>query len=438
MIGPSSDLLRFTLAAVLVSPAAVVLPPLLPVVVSLFVALGAAMTWEYFQLRRMPPLRLSRRFPGRVFVGRSAQVEVVVTNPGSTPAVVEIVDEVAAQLRAGDPAFAEVEIPAGATRSLPYEIVPAARGNHVLGPLVALRRSPRGLLERRETGGGDVIRAFPDTARFVRAQPFDVRRWFAQLGVRAAPRRGQGSELESMRDYVPGDDTRRIVWGASARRGRPVVRLDRHERNHTVWIVIDTSRLMGGAIGAQTKLDHAIDAALALACGALGSQDRVGMLAFDASVHTRMGPRRHRADLGQFVELLQPLQVKLVEPSYRTLARMLIDQLGQRALIVVLSDFGAADEESLIASLALIAKRHRVVLAGLRDPAFAALDPIDPSADDGMGIYRRIVLADLMDEREKIVGRLRRAGVDTLDVPPQQINARLLHRYLEIRYGAER
>ena len=55
-------------------------------------------------------------------------------------------------------------------------------------------------------------------------------------------------EFESLRDYVPGDDPRRIDWAASARRGRAVTRLYQHERNHTVIVAVDASRLMAGQI----------------------------------------------------------------------------------------------------------------------------------------------------------------------------------------------
>jgi uncharacterized protein (DUF58 family) len=436
MIGPSAELLRFALAAALFAPAAVVLPWTTPLVLTAYATLALLVAADWLRLRRTLPLGAERRLPARVFVGRTAAVAIDIRNRGTDTAHVEIVEEVPRLLRRDDPVFRGVVIPPGEARTVAYDITPAARGDHPIGALHLLRRSRFGLLERRETLPGAVVSAWPDVNRIVRA--CTPRHRSGRVGIQAARRRGQGSELDALRDYVPGDDTRRIVWGPSARRGHPVVRLDRHERNHTVWIAVDTSRLMGANVGQQTRLDQAVDVALLLADGALGSQDRVGMIAFDRSVHARIGPLRRRSDLGAFVAFTQPLHPRMVEPDYRGLARALLGSLGQRALIFVLSDFTEMEEDVVVASLGLLAKRHRVVLAGLRDPAFARLEVREPGGEDGLALYRRLVVADLLEAREKVVGRLRRAGVDVIDCAAEQISARALDRYLQMRYGPER
>ncbi len=439
MIGPSSDLVRFLLAAVLVSPAAVVLPGTLPIVVVAYVALIAVAVADAVRLHGQPRLLLRRCVPERTYVGRPAAVEIVVGNRGSDTARVEIVDEVAAALRTSDPSFTDLVLEAGAEQTVTYEVRPALRGDHPMGTLIALRRSSWGLVERRESLPPTFVRTYPDAARWVREQARPWPRRLGGAGAAPTPRRGLGSELDGLRDYVPGDDTRRIVWGPSARRGRPVVRVDRHERNHTVWIVLDTSRSMGAWMENATKLDRAIDAALALATHALGLQDRVGLVAFDSSVHTVLAPVRRRSEIAAFVAATQPLRARLVEPSFRTLARTMAARAGQRSLLVVVSDFEAADEGSLAPSMELLVRRHQVVFAGFRDPAFAALDVRRPRADGyGLQPYRRIVLADLASVRERAILRLRRAGVDAIDVLPGQLQAGLLNRYLTIRYGPER
>lgn len=438
MIGPSAELLRFALAAVLVSPAAVVLPATAPLVLVAFAVLAVAVARDFAVLRREPRLAVERRLPRRSRVGCVDMVEIVVTNGGERTVHVDVVEEVPRSLRGEDPVFPALALAPGETRTVHYAIEPAARGEHMLGRLHLLRRSALGLLERRESAAGAVVHAWPDAARFLRGRAAD-RREGGRAGVRPTRQRGQGSELDALREYVPGDDTRRIVWGASARRGHPVVRLDRHERNHPVWIAIDTSRLMGAGFGGRTRLDLAIDVGLALAGGALASQDRVGMLAFDAGVHARLGPLRRRTDLGAFVTLLQPLQARPVEPDYRGLVRTMLRGFGHRALVFVLSDFTESDEDAVIASLGLLARRHRVVLVGLRDPVLRALDAgADLDDADGLGLYRRLVVADLLDWREKVAARLRRAGVDVIDATAAQVSARVLDRYRELRHGPDR
>src|SRR5204862_362348 len=88
------------------------------------------------------------------------------------------------------------------------------------------------------------------------------------------------------------------------------------------------------------------------------------------------------------------------------------------------------------APLVLLARRHRVLLVAMRDPAYEALAPgAPPGADAPLDLYRRIVLDELLREREAALGRLRRGGLETVDLLPEAITAEVLNRYLAIRHG---
>ena len=361
-------------------------------------------------------------------------------NPGREPVALEVMDEVPADLAAEEPHFAGVLVPPAASVTLCYPIRPSVRGDRRLGASIALETSPLGFLRRRTVAGaGAVLAVHPDATRYLRPEALAPKRVLAAMGVRPSRRRGEGMEFESLRDYVPGDDPRRVDWAASARRGRFVTRLFQHERNHTVLIALDTSRLMGGRVGARTKLDYAVDGALALAYAALTAGDRVGMVVFDREVRGHLRPRAHRRALGLFVELLRGTEAHAVEADYRTLAREVGAQQRRRALVVVLTDFVEVDAASLVAPLALLARRHRVLLVALRDRAYEALAPTAPLGADGpLDLYRRIVLDELLREREAALGRLRRGGLETVDLLPEAITAEVLNRYLAIRHGPER
>jgi hypothetical protein len=128
-----------------------------------------------------------------------------------------------------------------------------------------------------------------------------------------------------------------------------------------------------------------------------------------------------------------------VEADYRTLAREVGARQRRRALVVVLTDFVEVDAASLVAPLVLLARRHRVLLVAIRDRAYEALAPAGPPAADGpLDLYRRIVLDELLRAREAALGRLRRGGLETVDLLPEAITAEVLNHYLAIRHGPER
>ena len=96
--------------------------------------------------------------------------------------------------------------------------------------------------------------------------------------------RGAGTEFDSLRDYVRGDDVRSIDWRATARRQNVVVRTWRPERDRRVVIVLDTSRTSAARIGDEPRLDTGIEASLLLSVLAERGGDRVDFLAFDRRV----------------------------------------------------------------------------------------------------------------------------------------------------------
>jgi len=439
-VAPGRLLLAAVALWVALAVAAVALPALWPLAAGVALLLLAVLARDALLLRRAPRIEIERSLPARVALGRASDIEVRLRNPGRLPVRAEVFEERPDALCATGPHWPRVLLPAGETRALPYSVRPRVRGDRPLGAVLVLERSPLGLLRRSALGPSDqVLRVYPDATRYLRPEALDPKRVLAAMGVKPARRRGEGMEFESLRDFVPGDDPRRLDWAASARRGRSVVRLYQHERNHSVVIALDASRLMAGRIGGRTKLDYAVDASLALGFAAISAGDRVGMAVFDREIRGFIPPRRGRADLGQFVEMLRPVQPRMVEADFQALARTLALRQRQRSLLVILTDFVEADAAPFVAPLAVLAKRHRVLLVAIRDRVFRELDATGSGEGEGaLALYRRIVLDDLLREREIALGRLRRRGLQTLDLPPEAITAATLNRYLAIRFGAER
>jgi uncharacterized protein (DUF58 family) len=440
-VSPDRRLLSLIGVWVLAAVFAVVLPALtLPLMLALMLLLGVTVADVALMLGARA-VHLERRVPERFALGQSAEIELVLRNSGAREVTADLFDELPRDLISPDPHFEAVRVAAGGERVLRYRVTPQVRGDRVLGPAAALVRSPFGLLRRRVAAGrGDVLPVYPDASRFLRPEALDASRVLASLGVKPHRRRGEGMDFESLREYVPGDDPRRIDWRATARRGRLVTRLFQHERNHTVMIAVDTSRLMGGRSGEgrRTKLDQAVDAALALVYAALAAGDRAGLAIFDREVRALLSPRSRRADLGVFVDTLRPVQSRLVEADYRALTRSLLVERQKRSLVVILTDFADVDSSSLLTPLALLARRHRVLVVALRDESFGALDSRETSkAASGSDLYRRIVLDDLLREREETLSRLRQRGLHTLDLVSEEVTAPVLNRYLALRYDEQ-
>jgi uncharacterized protein (DUF58 family) len=430
---PTRRLLRAFAAWLAAAVIACIWTPLLAPVLAALMVLLALVGWDARELIRRPMADVERGMPSRAVIDRLDAIAYRIRNPADAPIRIEMEDEWPGDLAEAAPHVENVTVAARASRELRFPIRPRRRGDRPLGRLLLFAGSPLGLLRRRRILlDAARLPVFPDAQRLLKAAALDPRKLRGQSGLRASRLRGQGSDFESLRDYVIGDDPRHIDWAATARRGRLVTRLYQHERNHTVVLALDLSRPMGSrCTGERTKLDYAVDAALTLSLASLARGDRVEVLLFDREVRGHVAPRAHRGEVGPIVELLRHARPAPVEADYRQLVRALLAKRRGRALVVVLTDFADATSAEIEAPLRLLRRHYRTLLVALRDPLFSRLHA---GASDGTGLYERLAINDLLHDRETALARLQRAAVPCVDLPPDQIVAPLLNRYLEFRY----
>ena len=175
--------------------------------------------------------------------------------------------------------------------------------------------------------------------------------------------RGQGMEFAEVRQYEIGDDFRSIDWNVSARLGTPFVKTFTEERELTLFLVVDQSgsTRFGDPV---TKGGLAVEIAAVLALAAAFQNDRVGALFFTDQVEHVVPPRKGRRHALRVIRDLVAF-----EPHGRAtnLAASLTYAgrlLRHRAIVVILSDFLAADWER---PLRRLASRHEVVAITVDD-----------------------------------------------------------------------
>ncbi len=325
-----------------------------------------------------------------------------------------------------------LKIPAGERRRLTTLLRPTRRGDRLADRVTIRTKGPLGLAARqRSVEVPGTIRALP---------PFDSRKHLPsrlaslrQLDGRSAVRvRGQGTEFDSLRDYVEGDDVRSIDWRATARRRTVVVRTWQPERDRRVIIVLDTSRTSAGRIGDQPRLDAAMDAALLLAALASRAGDRVDFLAGDRWLRARVSAAANRTTLlNDLVQAMAPLDPALLEASWPTLVSAIADTSRRRALVVLLTPLEpAAIHESLLPSLPALTRHHRVVVASVADPELERLRAARSSTPEA---YAAAAAERTIALQERTATVLRRLGVAVIDAVPEQLPPKLADHYLMLK-----
>jgi uncharacterized protein (DUF58 family) len=276
---------------------------------------------------------------------------------------------------------------------------------------------------------------FPNIVAIKRIQLSLRRGLRAMAGLRRARPPGASTAFAGLRDYVRGDDIRRVSWTATARRDRPVVTEVEAERGQQVMIAIDCGRLMTAPAGDLDKLDHAINAALMLAWVAQAYGDRVGLMTFDDQVKTFIKPERGSVQLQRITAALYAVRPDYVEPDFGHAMTHLSLRLGRRSMIVVLTDVQDPQaSRELVAHCLRLAARHLVLVVAMSDPAMVAAR--DAPVTSSSRAYEWAAAEEFMSSRRESFEVLRRGGVLGLDVVAGQLSPALVERYLELKERA--
>ncbi len=318
-VRPSPLLVRLLALTALATAAALPFPALVAPALTFagVVILLAASDWAIS--RNDPAPQIERVLPTRLIKDRSATVVYRIRRAASGTTTISLLDELPGAL-GGDLPITDVWLGRGQLLQISREIVPARRGTFELGPTLVLWRSYLGLLGLRAgVTSKDAVAILPPASTPQRRAGLDHRSLREELGIKPRALRGEGREFESLREYVSGDDPRHIDWRASARHSHLQVRQYQTERRHTVFVALDTGRLMGAYVDGTSKLDHAINCAAALARASIGYGDRIGFVAFDNALRLFARPRSGLSGVGAMLDATSSLLPSSFEPDYRIL-----------------------------------------------------------------------------------------------------------------------
>ncbi|MFF4775646.1 DUF58 domain-containing protein [Microtetraspora fusca] len=384
-------------------------------------------------------LRLHRDGERLVRLGESVAVGLVVENPGRRR-VRGVVRDAWPPSAGAAPRHLKLDVPAGQRRRLVTTLTPTRRGDREAVTVTVRSVGPLGLAARQ---GSHLV---PWSVRVL--PPFLSRKHLpgklARLreldGRHPALVRGQGTEFDSLREYVVGDDVRSIDWRASARRSDVVVRTWRPERDRRVLIVLDTGRTSAGRVGVAPhpgqpsgwpRLDWSMDAALLLAALAARAGDRVDFLAHDRTVRAWLSGTSRNDLLSSLVNAMAPIEAELVEADAPGMVSAVLARAKRRCLVVLLTDLNAAAmEEGLLPVLPRLSSRHTVLVAAVADPRVA-----DMASGRGTAelVYDAAAAERLRGERRWITARLRGQGVEVVDAPPEELAPALADAYLALK-----
>lgn len=395
-------------------------------------------------------LRVERRMPRLARRDTTADGTLVLVNDGSRT-LRAIVRDMWEPSAGQAPRRSRVNAPAGERRTVRMRFSPFRRGRRVTAGVAVRAFGPLGLAARQ--------RVLPVSDELVVTPPFRSRRHLpsrlARLreldGETTLQLRGHGTEFDSLRDYVRGDDVRSIDWRATARRQDLVVRTWRPERDRRVVVVVDAGRAGAGRVDDEPRLDTFIESALLLGALAAAAGDRVDLVVLDDAVRGRVHGATRTDVVQRFGETLALAEPGLAATDWSAVPALVDSITTSRALVVLVSSLDSVGASGdLLAVLPRLTRRHAVVVTSVTDPtvermARGAVEatipepgrrggrapslPVRPERD----VYRRAAAERTLLDADGVADVARRAGAEVVRATPEQVPPLVADAYIRAK-----
>ena len=180
------------------------------------------------------------------------------------------------------------------------------------------------------------------------------------LGNNASLFQGEGFEFAELREYIYGDDVRKIDWKTTAKLGKPFVKVYKEERELNVVVVsILSGSTYFGTV--KQKSDVMAEVTATLGFSAIKNSDLFSHMIFADKMYTFSKPSKKLFSVHKAVEDMVTFDPLGKEADYTALVETLVSRLKKKALLFIVSDFvGDID-------LKLLAKKHDVFAVVVRD-----------------------------------------------------------------------
>lgn len=397
--------------------------------------------WDFKQAQSWQ-LQVRRECEDRLSIGRDNLIRLHITShcarPGVQSTLVHFHDYAPQEFKI-NPSRLSVTLRPQTDTELDYHVFPPRRGLFTWQGLDVRLLSPRKLVWRSWSEPlVTAVEVYPD---LIGLRSLSMRLTLEATGSLRRRRHSLGgTEFSELRDYNLGDDLRLMDWKATARRGRPLVRLMEPERDQPLIILLDRGRLMTAQVAGLKRFDWGLNAALSLALAGLRRGDRVGVCVFDSEIHTWVAPQSGQSHLARIMERVYNLEPVLTESDYVGTVSTLLSQYTRRALVVLLTDLvDATASAELLAAMARLTPRYLPFCVALRDPQVNVLAhrPLGLTGNDKetqvQQLYEQAVALDLIDQRNLAFAQLKQRGVLVLDAPANAISELLVDRYLLLK-----
>ena len=383
-----------------------------------------------FFSRNAPTAR--RITAGRLSNGDENSIQLNIKNEFGFPVKITLIDELPEQFQQRH-WKRKVALKAKQSTKIVYTLRPQERGAYLFGNIHLMVASPLGLLLRRCTSqAAEEIAVYPGFMQLYKYELFSNAIIQTEGGGRRMRKIGQSMEFEQIKEYVTGDDIRRINWKATARKSGLMVNHFIDERSQQVYCIIDKGRLMKMPFGGLTLLDYAINSCLVLSSVCLKKGDRVGVITFSNTLGSVLAADRKPAHNESILQLLYNQTTDFLESDFEMLYLQVRNLIKNRSLVVLYTNFESMSGLSCqMEYLRAIASHHLLLVVFFEN---TELDTLTLShATSIEEVYIKTTAEKFAFEKRLVAKELMKYGILSLLTSPKKLTVNAINKYLELK-----
>lgn len=365
-------------------------------------------------------------------LGDENPVKIEIENNGTVKTFVTLYDEIPYQFQLRNFKL-EIELAAGTSELIHYNLRPLKRGEYHFGVLNAITRTAIGMASRRiMLAGPQMVPVYPSIIQMKKYELLAFARISNYDGIKRVRRIGHSYEFEKIRQYAQGDDIRSINWKATSRRNVLMVNQYEDERSQQVYSIIDKSRSMHMPFNGLSLLDYAINTSLVISNIALQKYDKTGLITFSHKIGTALPSDRSELQLKKILQALYREKPQPYEANYDLLYRAVKNVIHGRSLIFLYLNFESAYAmERALPVIQKINASHLLVVMIFENTELADYSKKKPGYVSD--IYAQTIAQKLLNDKKQIVQKLRKYGVQTILSRPEDLSINTVNKYLELK-----